>query len=211
MQIRVSARHTTVKDHDRQLIIEKIDRLAKYLPGMESAEIHFSAERNPRIADKEVCEVTLEGHGHHVRCTANGPDQLTAVDRAVAKLENKLHKLKTRLARKPSHRDHSKAKLWAQPPAELPVEELLPEAETEVVEVVDLAAGEAEVDGAAGADYRIVKMKQVEKLVLVPEEAALRMDLVSHDFYFFTNADTGRAAVVYRRDDGDIGLIDESA
>ena len=166
---------------------------------------------HPRIADKEVCEVTLEGHGHHVRCTANGPDQLTAVDRAVAKLENKLHKLKTRLARKPSHRDHSKAKLWAQPPAELPVEELLPEAETEVVEVVDLAAGEAEVDGAAGADYRIVKMKQVEKLVLVPEEGALRMDLVSHDFYFFTNADTGRAAVVYRRDDGDIGLIDESA
>ena len=207
MQIRVSARHTTVKDHDRQLIIEKIDRLAKYLPGMESAEIHFSAERNPRIADKEVCEVTLEGHGHHVRCTANGPDQLTAVDRAVAKLENKLHKLKTRLARKPNHRDLSKAKLWAKPPAELPVDELLPDAVTDVAED---AADVAPVDGSA-PDYRIVKMKQVEKLVLVPEEAALRMDLVSHDFYFFTNADTGRAAVVYRRDDGDIGLIDESA
>jgi putative sigma-54 modulation protein len=38
----------------------------------------------------------------------------------------------------------------------------------------------------------------------------MRMDLVSHDFYFFTNIDTGRAAVVYRRDDGDVGLIDET-
>lgn len=207
MQIRVSARHTSLPDRDRDLIVEKIDRLAKYLPGMDSAHVHFSAERNPRIVDKEVCEVTLEGHGHHVRCTANGPDQLTAVDRAVAKLENKLHKLKTRLARKPSHRDHSKAKLWAQTPSELP-EDLLPQ------EPEAAAAGESTGEAAAGADaaeYRIVKMKQVEKLVLVPEEAALRMDLVSHDFYFFTNADTGRAAVVYRREDGDIGLIDETA
>lgn len=205
MQIRVSARHTSLPDRDRDLIVEKIDRLAKYLPGMDSAHVHFSAERNPRIVDKEVCEVTLEGHGHHVRCTANGPDQLTAVDRAVAKLENKLHKLKTRLARKPSHRDHSKAKMWAQTPSELPVD-ILPEAPEALT-----ATGETVAAGSDASEYRIVKMKQVEKLVLVPEEAALRMDLVSHDFYFFTNADTGRAAVVYRREDGDIGLIDETA
>lgn len=208
LQIRVSARHTSVRDRDRDLIIEKIDRLAKFLPGMDSAHVHFSAERNPRIVDKEVCEVTLEGHGHHVRCTANGPDHLTAVDRAIAKLENKLHKLKTRLARKPTHRDHSKAKLWAQEPSELPAD-LLPGEQAE--EVAGAVNGEAVADAAEASEYRIVKMKQVEKLVLVPEEAALRMDLVSHDFYFFTNADTGRAAVVYRRDDGDIGLIDETA
>ena len=58
-------------------------------------------------------------------------------------------------------------------------------------------------------EYRIVKTKKVEKLTLFPLEAALRMDLLSHPFYFFTNTETGRAAVVYRRDDGDIGLIDE--
>jgi putative sigma-54 modulation protein len=34
------------------------------------------------------------------------------------------------------------------------------------------------------------------------------MDLLSHDFFFFTNAESDRAAVVYRRHDGDIGLID---
>ena len=43
---------------------------------------------------------------------------------------------------------------------------------------------------------------------MTPEEAALQMDLLGHDFYFFTNAETERAAVVYRRDDGDVGLID---
>ena len=43
---------------------------------------------------------------------------------------------------------------------------------------------------------------------MTPEEAALQMDMLGHDFYFFTNADTGVAAVVYRRNDGDVGLID---
>ena len=43
---------------------------------------------------------------------------------------------------------------------------------------------------------------------MTPEEAALQMDLLGHDFYFFTNAETEQAAVVYRRDDGDVGLID---
>ena len=43
---------------------------------------------------------------------------------------------------------------------------------------------------------------------MTPEEAALQMELLGHDFFFFTNADTGVAAVVYRRNDGDVGLID---
>lgn len=204
MQIRVSARHTTVRDHDRDLIVDKIDRLGKYLPGMELAEIHFTAERNPRIADKEVCEVTLKGHGHHVRCKANGPDHLTAVDRAIGKLENKLHRLKTKLARKPSHRDSSKAKLWATANTELPVDELLTSPGEDAAPVATLDGA-----GVAGPEFKIVRSKKVEKLELTAQEAAERMDLVSHDFYFFTNAETGRPAVVYVRNDGDIGLIDE--
>ena len=43
---------------------------------------------------------------------------------------------------------------------------------------------------------------------MTPEEAALQMDLLGHGFFFFTNAETGQAAVVYGRNDGYIGLID---
>ena len=39
------------------------------------------------------------------------------------------------------------------------------------------------------------------------EEAALQMDLLGHDFFFFTNADTDHAAVVYRRHGYDYGVI----
>lgn len=193
MQVRVSARNTTVRDRDHDLIVEKIDRLAKYLPGMDRAEVHFLEQRNPRVKNqKEVCEVTLAGHGHHVRVKASGPDHLTAVDLAIEKAENQLHKLKSKLSSHRKHRDMATVqKLRTMVPEESPADDSIAVAEPEV-------------------DYRIVRTKTVERLVLAPQDAALRMDLVDHGFYFFTNAETGRAAVIYRRDDGDIGLIDES-
>jgi putative sigma-54 modulation protein len=41
-----------------------------------------------------------------------------------------------------------------------------------------------------------------------PGEAALQLQLLGHDFYLFTNSETGRAAVLYRRHDGNLGLIE---
>jgi len=43
---------------------------------------------------------------------------------------------------------------------------------------------------------------------MTAEEAVLQMELLGHDFFLFTNADTNGSAVVYLRDDGDVGLID---
>ena len=202
MKVHVSARHTKISKRDQQLIEEKIDRLSKYLAGMETAEVHFSEEQNPRISEKEVCEVTLAGHGHHVRAKANGVDHLTAVDKSIDKLENKLHKLKSKLSRKPRHKNRGRRDKWKQGPPELPPD-LVGEIESPPPEY-----------SAVPEDYddhgiEIVKMKSVEKLALTPHDAASRMDLVDHGFYFFTNIETGRPAVVYRREDGGVGLIDE--
>jgi putative sigma-54 modulation protein len=105
LEITVSAQHTDISPALRAAAEEKIGRLSRFLDGMERADVHFSEEHNPRIVDKEVCEVTLEGRGHHVRCKVAAADGFAAVDRAVDKLEHQLHKLKTkqmpRKARRP--------------------------------------------------------------------------------------------------------------
>lgn len=204
MQIKVSARHTAVADGDQELIVEKLTRLGGRFLDMDRADVHFFEERNPRIADKEVCEVTLEGHGHHVRAKASGPDHLTAIDRAIEKLENKLHKLKTKLSTHRTHRDVTRAKLRRTASTELPVDLVVVEAEPGE----ELADASAEAE-ALVASVRIVKAKTVEQLSLTPLDAAMRMDLVGHDFYFFTNVETGQPSVVYRRADGDVGLIEQ--
>jgi len=173
---------------------EKIGRLTRYVDGLEYAEVHFWEHKNPRIPDKEVCEVTIEGHGHHVRCKVQAPDGFQAIDLAYAKLESQLHKLKTKL-----HRRHQGAPKNHKGEGKLGAVVPIPEEPVEDAAVDEVEAGP-----------RIVKSKRFAMYPMTAEEAVERMELLGHGFFFFTNVSTSRAAVVYRRDDGDVGLIDEA-
>lgn len=184
MEITVSARQVEVSSALRSAVDEKIGRLSRYVEGMDRAEVHFSEERNPRIPDRQVCEVTLEGHGHVVRCRAAAADPFAAVDIAEEKLERQLHKLKTRVLQR-RHKGPRTAELDA--------------------EAVAPAGGPA-----TEAEPVIVKTKKHALTPMTPAEAAVQLDLVDHEFWFFSNVETGRAAVVYRRTDGDLGLIDDA-
>ena len=177
MDVSVSARQVELTPALRTAIVEKIGRLDRFLDGMERAEVHLFEERNPRIADKDVCEVTLEGHGHHVRVKAVAGAPLAAVDVAVAKLEQKLHRLKTKLG-VPKRRGGR-----------------APSGPGDLVEELDRG--------------RIVKSKRFVIDAMSPDDAVLQMELLGHDFYVFSNLETGRTGVVYRRRSGDVGLIDE--
>ena len=134
----------------------------------------------------------MTGGGHQVRCKVHAPDGFVAVDRAYAKLERQLNKLKTKLARRyqgePKARKGSDALAAVAAPGD--------------------TADDGLDDGVAEVP-RIVKSKRFALFPMTAEEAADRMDLLGHGFFFFTNSETKRAAVVYRRDDGDVGLIDE--
>jgi putative sigma-54 modulation protein len=57
-------------------------------------------------------------------------------------------------------------------------------------------------------ESKIVRTKQFQMKPMSAEEAVLQMELLDHDFFVFTSADTGDINVVYRRRDGDYGLIE---
>jgi len=185
VEVTVRGRNVEVTDRLRTAAQEKVSRLARHHEGWEHAEIHFFEERNPRISAKEVCEATLRGHGRIIRAKAASADAMASLDRVVDKLEHQIEKLKSRLMSRSHPRRHAS---------------------------VDFVPPEDDDDAVAGehGPPRIVKTKQFDIKPMTPEEAALQMDVLGHDFYFFTNADSGAAAVVYRRNDGDVGLIDAS-
>ena len=81
----------------RATVEEKVGRVGRLFEGMERAEVRFVEEHNPRIAAREVCEVTLRGHGHVVRARAAATDAFAAVDQVVDKLEHQMTKLKGKL------------------------------------------------------------------------------------------------------------------
>lgn len=205
VEVSVSSRHTEVPEHLRRVAEDKIGRLGRFLDGMDRAEVHFTEHKNPRIVEKEICEVTLEGHGHHVRCKVAAPDGFVAVDRAVEKLEHQLHKLKTKLKRRYKGNVRPLAPADTAPAGTAPGRGAQSGMTSSPV-----VAGDDSGDGrATGGGLRIVKSKRFASVPMTPEDAVQRMDLLGHGFFFFTNLDTHRAAVVYRREDGDVGLIDE--
>ena len=205
MQVTVSRRHTEVSDSLRVMAEEKIGRLARFVDGLDHAEVHFSEHKNPRIADKEVCEVTIEGHGHHVRCKVQAPDGFQAVDKAYDKLEHQLHKLKTKLRKR--HQGAPKGNKGVDSLAAVVTPAEAAAAAAVVASRSEVAVADHELEDLGP---KIVKSKRFAMFPMTAEEAAQRMELVGHGFFFFTNAETSRAAVVYRRDDGQIGLIDEA-
>ncbi len=185
MQVNISSRRTVVSDRLQDLTESKLGRLDKYVPGLERADVHFCEERNPRIADKEICEVTVLGHGHHVRTKVTAPDPYTAIDLAIEKLEHQLYKLKSKL-----HRHEASGEQSIRLDDPLPISGDIPVEEENV--------------------STIVKKKQFAIEPMSAEDAVLQMELLGHDFFLFTNSETDRSAVVYLRDDGDVGLIDAS-
>ena len=197
MDISIQGRNVEVSDSLRAAVDDKLSRLVRFLDGMERAEVRFLEERNPRIAEKEVCEVTMHGHGHVVRARATAGDSFAAVDRVVDKLEHRIAKLKGKLADRSHPRRHG------------PVEFAAGRTGSPPVRAGDLDGDDGdEGDEGDEGQPRIVRTKQFAIKPMTPEEAALQMELLSHDFFLFTNADTSAAAVVYRRKDGHIGLID---
>ena len=193
MDVSISARHVNVTPRLEEVIHEKIGQLDRYLDALDYATVHFDEARNPRITDKEFCEVVLKGRGHHLRCKVSAPDPFTAIDLAEHKLLGQIRKLRTKL-----HRRHhgTGATIRSGTDAQL----------TNVAVLDEAPDPEAEEERIP----QIVKTKRFHLGPLTPDEAVEKMESMDHGFFFFINKETARSAVVYRRDDGDVGLIDEA-
>ena len=126
-------------------------------------------------------ELTVYGAGTWFRAHESTSDMFASVDAAVGTIEGQIRKNKTRLARR-----------------------LRQDAFTRVVEETSFVPEEKE------DDLSIVKIKQFNFRPMTREEAVLQMNLLEHSFFAFRDEDNGGAfAVVYRRNDGTFGLLED--
>ena len=188
MDVSFRTKNVSLSNEDRESISQKLAHLDHVFDGFARCEVRFYQERNPRISEREVCEVTIHTRNNVVRAKASGIDSLAATDRVIERLEHRLEKVKGKLIQR-SHPHHRALKV---------------ETSFEPEEMDGTMLSEIALLGGA----RIVRSKSFSVPEMSAMEAALQMQLLSHSFYVFTNAETGRAAVVYQREDGDVGLID---
>jgi putative sigma-54 modulation protein len=95
MEVQVSGRKVQLSPALRSAVETKLARLERFLRGDHRASVVFLEEGNARIPDKrDVCEVLIDGSGHHLRARVAAGDPFAAIDAAVTKLEHQLEKLK---------------------------------------------------------------------------------------------------------------------
>ena len=123
-------------------------------------------------------EVTLEGDGILLRGEERTDSMYASIDLVVEKLETQVKRFKGKII----HRSH---------PDTPPKEDLL----------------EAEVEEPAQFPS-IVRSKKFALKPMSPDEAAMQMELINHNFFIFMDSDTSQVSVIYKRHDGDYGLLE---
>ncbi len=125
-------------------------------------------------------ELTVRGAGTWFRAHESTSDMFASIDAAVGTIEGQIRKNKTRLARR-----------------------LRQDAFTRTVEETSFAVEEED-------PLEIVRVKKFRFAPMTREEAVLQMNLLEHNFFAFRDVDNGGSfAVVYRRNDGGYGLLDD--
>ena len=127
-------------------------------------------------------ELTVHGAGTWFRASESTSDMFASIDAAVATIEGQIRKNKTRLARR------------------LKQDAFVRSVQEETSFVADMEE-----------DLSIVRSKKFYFKPMTREEAVMQMNLLDHNFFAFRDEDNGGTfAVVYKRNDGGYGLIDDT-
>lgn len=199
MDVVVTTRHCQVSDGFRDLVNEKVARLAKLNGRLVRVEVEVSAERNPRQHDQaNRVEITARAKGKVIRAESAAEDKRAALDLALDKLMAQLRKLADR---KRVHRGSRTPKSLHDAAAEMaPTNGHAPEPEES--DVHSVAGMEVHGDGPL-----VVREKDHHAIPMTLDQALEAMELIGHDFYLFIDAERGVPSVVYRRRAYDYGVI----
>jgi putative sigma-54 modulation protein len=178
MRLEVKGRNVDVSDLIRSYAEEKLERVERQLPEATQIEVELALETNPSISADHIAEATVWAKGTTLRVRESSNAFETSIDLLSDKLERQVK----RYREKRSRRETGRRANGSQP--------LEPSFSGDQL------------------DRMIVKSKQFDLQPLTPEEAAVELELIGHDFFVFTNAETGLTNVVYRRRAGAYGLIE---
>ncbi len=185
MKTTLAARHIELTPKLRADIERKLQRLDRVAHPDAEARVELIGHASHSTDESHVAEVTLVSNGTVVRSTSPGPTPLAAVDAVLDKLERQIVRHKER-----PRRVRERAEQVGTVPAR------------------DAVGGAGSRAPAEPPTPSIVKTKRFDLTPMFEEDAIARMDELGHSFFVFLNAETERPAVVYRRRDGNYGLID---
>jgi ribosomal subunit interface protein len=193
MEIVVRGRNVVVPDHYRQHVADKLAKVERYDHKIIRADVELQHERNPRQTGRcQHVEITCRTRGPVVRSEACAEDFYKALDLAAERLERRFRQAADR--RRVHHGRRT-------PPS---IAAVAADSSVFLDGSRDVHGDDEQVDEGPG---RVVREKEHQAKPMTVDQALFEMELVGHDFYLFSDVDSGRPSVVYRRHAYDYGLI----
>jgi putative sigma-54 modulation protein len=189
MNLMTRGHHTTVFDGLREHAEKKLARLERYLPRVEDVIVEVRREETRAAAHRYNVQVTVHSGASILRAEERNADPRTAFDLAADVLSRQARRHKKRL----HDRNRSPAAKEMALAAANPEEEVVPDEDEEADEYL------------LG---KVVRVKRFEAKPMSQEEALAQMDLLGHDFFLFLDASTQEYALLYKRRDGDYGMLE---
>ena len=183
MELTFRARHVPVTENLREYTSRKLSRLGRYLPLVDEAVVELEQEGGEN-AHRYVVQLTVNCNGTYLRAEERGPRLLAAIDAAADVLSRQVRRFKERSYLSERRADARETARIEQPEVE--------------------EAEEVEEEFVLG---KVVRVKRFPMKPMSEEEALEQMELLGHDFFLFFDADADTHALLYRRRQGDYGMI----
>jgi putative sigma-54 modulation protein len=183
----LKARNLELSDRLRGQIERKLRRLDRITHDMAEADVELIAHASHANDSAQIAEVTLRNNGDVLRSTASGATTIAALDIVIDKLERQVVRTKERPGSvRKRHADEIESVLHR-----------------EALGTIEPDAYNRSEDGRP----QVVKTKRFDMLPMFEEDAIAQMEELGHAFFVFLDAETEQVSVVYRRTDGNYGVI----
>jgi putative sigma-54 modulation protein len=198
MQLSTTFRHMDASQAVRDYVVEKLDKIRKYFnKDPISAHAVFSVERGfNHVAD---INLTLP-NGILINAKETTEDMYSSIDLATARIERQVRKWKDKIR---DHKPHG-APGGSVREMVIPAEEMEPQGAR--VPAVTATAVAAAAEAAPG--FRVIRDTTVATRSMKLQDAVMQLNLLGDDLLVFTDAENGGISVLYRRKDGNYGLVE---
>jgi len=184
MEILIHSRNMEVSERLQDYVERKTSRLDRYMSELVEVRVDLAEENTRSAVERQVAQITIrDRRGTILRAEERSNDMFASVDAVVDKLYRQINRYrgKRRQNRRSGNGDFPEFE-------PLPIEETILEEEEE-------------------EGYEIVRRKRFPLQPMSPQEAIDQMELLGHDFFVFFNPDEEGVNVIYKRHDGNYGLL----
>lgn len=179
MEIMIHGRNINVEPKLQSYVERKVERLDRYMPGIIEVRIDLAREKAHKPEENCVAQMTVRNQrGTILRAEERTADLYASVDSVVDKMYRQIERYKGRRRKRGEQQE-------------------LAGYETAI-----------ELDEGDIPNGQISRRKEIGLVPMYEEEAIEQLELLGHDFFVFINAESGNVNVLYRRRQGDFGILE---